>query len=407
MKRIERVRLYPTPRQRERLRLALDVTRQLYNALLEQRREAHRRCGVAVRGKDQYAELTALRTEDARIAAVYRECEDAVLHRLDLAFAAFFRRIKRGQEKPGYPRFKPASRWAQLEYPHGERALKFNAQQSRVRVPGVGSLRLRKGRAVPPFGRAWLVCKNERWYACFECERAMQPLPPNDTILGIDRGVHLLAAISSGELINNRAFGERNWQRVAKHQRALEACTVRDAAWRVRNAADPRREAAKLRLARAKEREANRRRDYLHKKARDIVGMAGVIGLEALNLRAMTRSARGTIDNPGKNVRAKAALNRRMLDTGFGQFERLIVEKAEEAARLVVRVDARFSSQQCSRCGHTARESRRKRRFCCVRCGFTTHADVNAALVIRGRVQLTLLRMPDAGAEPVTQYDVA
>ena len=275
MKRIERVRLYPTARQRERLQFALDVTRQLYNALLEQRREAHRRRGIAIRSKDQYAELTALRGEDARIAAVYRECEDAVLHRLDLAFAAFFRRIKRGQEKPGYPRFKPAARWAQLEYPHGERALKFNAKQSRVRIPGIGSLRLRKGRPVPPFGRAWLVCKNDRWYACFECERAAKPLEPSNAILSIDRGVHVLAAVSSGELIKNRAFGERNRQRIATHQRALEACTVRDAAGCVRNAADPRRRAAKLRLARAKEREANRRRDYLHKKAREVVDEAG------------------------------------------------------------------------------------------------------------------------------------
>ncbi len=407
MKRIERVRLYPSARQRERLHFALDVTRQLYNALLEQRREAHRRRGVAIRSRDQYAELTALRSQDARIAAVFRECEDAVVHRLDLAFAAFIRRKKRGEEKPGYPRFKPESRWAQLEYPHGDRALKFNAEQSRVRVPGIGSIRLRKGRLVPPFGRAWLVCKNERWYACFECERAMKPLPQSDTILGIDRGVHVLAATSAGALISNRAFGERNRRRIAQHQRALEACTIRDVAGRVHNACDPRRRAAKLRLARAKEREANRRRDDLHKKAREIVSTAGIIGLEALNLRGMTRSAKGTVEQPGTNVRAKAALTRRMLDAGFGQFERLITEKAEEAARMVVRVDAHFSSQECSRCGHIARESRRRRRFCCVRCGFETHADVNAALVIRRRVQLALLRMPNGGAEPVTQHDAA
>jgi putative transposase len=126
-----------------------------------------------------------------------------------------------------------------------------------------------------------------------------------------------------------------------------------------------------------------------------------------LNLRRMVRSAKGTVEQPGINVRAKAVLNRRILDAGFGQFERFIIEKAEEAARLVVRVDARFSSQECSRCGHVARENRRRRRFCCVRCEFTTHADVNAALVIRRRVQLALSRMPNAGAEPVTQQDAA
>jgi len=402
VKRIERIRLYPTPRQRERLRFALDVTRELYNALLEERREAYRRRAVVVTSKSQYRELTALRSEDARLAAVYRECEDAVLHRLDLAFRAFFRRMKAGED-PGFPRFKPARRWKQLEFTHGDRALKFDTEQRRVAIPGIGSVRLRKGRCVPEFGRAWLVCKNERWYACFECERAVAPLQKNNRIVGIDRGVHVLAATSEGLLITNRAFGERNRQRIARLQRELEACTVRDAAGRAGNRDDAKRKAVQLRLARAKEREANRRRDYLHKQTRTIVNGAGIIALEALNLRAMVRSAKGTPENPGRNVRAKSALTRRLLDAGFFQFERLIAEKAEEAARVVVRVDARFSSQECSRCEHVARESRRRRRFCCVRCGFATHADVNAALVIRGRAQLRALRMPDAGAEPVAQ----
>jgi putative transposase len=173
---------------------------------------------IIVSSKQQYAELTALRKEDARVAAVYRECQDAVLHRLDLAFAALFRRIKRG-ETPGYPRFKRAARWSQLEFPHGNRALKFDARQRRVTIPGIGAVRLRKGRTVPAFGRAWIVCKNLRWYACFECERAATPLPKTAKLVGIDRGVHVLAATSEGVLVDNRAFGERNRQRIARHQR--------------------------------------------------------------------------------------------------------------------------------------------------------------------------------------------
>ncbi|HZY99348.1 MAG TPA: helix-turn-helix domain-containing protein [Candidatus Baltobacteraceae bacterium] len=101
MKRIERVRLYPTPRQERALRFMLDVTHELYNALLQERRDAYRLRGVSVSAKHQYAEITALRRPsewiDRRLGAVYRECEDAVLHRLDLAFAAFFRRCKRGE----------------------------------------------------------------------------------------------------------------------------------------------------------------------------------------------------------------------------------------------------------------------------------------------------------------------
>jgi putative transposase len=80
-----------------------------------------------------------------------------------------------------------------------------------------------------------------------------------------------------------------------------------------------------------------------------------------------------------------------MLDAGFGLLRQMIVAKAEEAARTLVEVESRFSSQECSRCGHIARESRRRRRFCCVACGYRSHADVNAALVIRGRAQLALM----------------
>ena len=150
----------------------LDVTRELYNALLQQRRDAYRLRRVTVTAKMQYAEMTALRAEDARVRAVYRESQDAVLHRLGLAMAAFFRRCKRG-EKAGHPRFKSRRRWKQVEFPHGDRALRFDQAQQRVKIPSVGVVKLRKGRQIPAtYKRAWVVRKNDRWYASFECERA-------------------------------------------------------------------------------------------------------------------------------------------------------------------------------------------------------------------------------------------
>ena len=395
VKRIERIRLYPTTRQAAALGVTLDVTRELYNALLQQRRDAYRLRKVTVTAKMQYAEITALRAEDHRLRAVYRETEDAVLHRLDLAMTAFFRRCKRG-EKAGYPRYKSWRRWQQVEFPHGNRALRFDQVQQRVNIPGVGAVKLRKGRQVPAtYGRAWVVRKNDRWYACFECERAVRPLPPTNEVIGVDRGVHVLAALSDGRLIANAAVGERRKAATARLQREVEAATVHDRAGRVINGREYPRIKARERLARAKEREANARRDYVHKVARLLVNGADVIALEKLNLRAMTRSAKGSVARPGRNVRAKAGLNRVVLDSAFGLLRQMIVAKAEEAARTVVEVDSRFSSQECSRCEHVARESRRRRRFYCVGCGYRNHADVNAALVIRGRAQLARKSEPD------------
>src|SRR5580693_9507621 len=225
---MHRVRLYPSASQIARLCFALDVTRQLYNVLLDQRRYVWASRRHPVNGKAQYAELTALRAEDARIAAVYRECEDAVLHRLDLAFAAFFRRCRQG-EAPGYPRYRPASRWKQLEYPHGDRALKLSAAQDRVRIPGVGTVSVRKGRAIPAYGRGFVVEKNGRWYAVFECQREPEPLAPSAKVLGVDRGVRVLAATSDGVQIPGAQAAQRHRRVVTRLSRELDAVTQKDA----------------------------------------------------------------------------------------------------------------------------------------------------------------------------------
>jgi putative transposase len=312
---MERVRLYPSPSQERRLRFMLHETRHLYNALLDQRRYAWTSRRQSIGHKAQYAELTALRHDDPAVASVYRECQDAVLHRLDLAMQAFFRRVQRG-ETPGHPRFKPASRWKQLEFPHGDRALKLNNAQTKVRIPGVGTVRLRKGRSIPEFGRAFIVEKNGRWYAVFETDRVLEPLAATGKAVGIDRGVRVLAATSDGDLIENIRLGDRNRERVALHQRDLDARTTKDALGRVLNRRDPGRIMAILRLARAKEREANARRDHLHKVSRKIVNRYDLIAVEQLRLRSMTRSAKGTVEEPRENVAAKAGLNRALLVPG-------------------------------------------------------------------------------------------
>src|SRR5215469_3190594 len=219
MKRIYEVRLYPTLLHCAALEFALRVTRELYNAGLQQRREAYRLQQRNV-ARDQPKELTRLRKEDVRLRGVYRECLDAVLHRLDLAFAAFFRRAKAGAA--GFPRFRSLRRWRQLEFPHGNRALRFDAAQSKLYVPTAGWIKVRKGRAVPlTYKRAWLVRKNGRWYAQFECRIEATPLPKTGVMRGYDRGVRVLAASSEGEFIENPRFLERGRLKIERAQRCV------------------------------------------------------------------------------------------------------------------------------------------------------------------------------------------
>jgi putative transposase len=185
------------------------------------------------------------------------------------------------------------------------------------------------------------------------------PLAATGRSVGIDRGVRALLATSDGGLIENPRHAERHRVVVRGRQRHLERVTARDAAGRVRNGRDPVRQAVVQRLARAREREANARRDGLHKISRRIVDRYDVIAVEDLRLRAMTRSAKGTVEAPGRRLRAKAGLNRASQDAGLALLLTLIREKAANAARLVVSVDARYTSQTCAVRGHVARESPR------------------------------------------------
>jgi putative transposase len=142
MKRMERLKIYPTKRQALRLQVCLDVCRQLYNVALEQRRNAWRERRLFITYRIQSAQLTELRAADRRIKTVYRELQDVALRKLDLAFSAFFKRLRSGRT-PGFPRFRAAARYNTLEFSHGNRALRFLRAQRKVVVPGVGSVRIR------------------------------------------------------------------------------------------------------------------------------------------------------------------------------------------------------------------------------------------------------------------------
>ncbi|MBV9648397.1 MAG: transposase, partial [Candidatus Eremiobacteraeota bacterium] len=270
------------------------------------------------------------------------------------------------------------------------RALKLDERQRKVRIPSVGTVPLRKGRAIPDYGRAFVVTKNGRWYAVFECEREPVPQPPTGKLVGMDRGIRSLLVLSDGTHIGNPKQVERRRGAVERHQRELEMRTERDASRRVRNRQDPRRQAAVLRLARANEREKNARRDFLHKCSRTLVLEHDAIIIEALRVRNMLRSARGTLESPGRGVKSKSGLNRAIADAGWGMLVTLMREKAEYAVRTIVEVPAKNTSRTCAECGNVAKGNRKGAVFACVRCGHREDADVNAARVILARAQSAL-----------------
>jgi transposase len=186
-------------------------------------------------------------------------------------------------------------------------------------------------------------------------------------IVGVDRGVAVSAALSTGELLHARGLASRERTRLRRLEQKLP---------RARRGSN-RRARLKLAIARLRARETDRRKDWAEKASTDIAGRFDLIRVEDLQIRNMTRSAKGTRENPGRNVRQKSGLNREILRSGWGLLARRLEEKAPGR---VEKIHPAFTSQRCSACGQVDPKSRKSQAvFLCTACGYACHADVNAA----------------------------
>jgi len=359
VRRTYRYRLYPTRRQAQALEQQLGEACDLYNAALQHRRDAWHEQGRSVSLYDQDAELKTLRAEGILDPEVSFNSQRATLRRLDRAMQAFYRRCKAG-EKPGYPRFRSRQRFDTLEWAIGNGAAVTDA--GRLRLQAVGHVKLKMHRALPAGAKlctAQVTRRNGRWFASIALDGvAPRPLPATGESVGLDLGVSTFAALSTGELIAG-----------PRAQRAA-AAKVRRAARRVarrQRGSHGRRKAATL-LGRHREHERNVRRDHAHKLSRQLVERFDVIAVENLNVRGLARSA----------------LARDVNDQGWGQFLTYLADKAEDAGRQVIPVDARNTSRTCAECGTIAAKTLEQRVHECA-CGYRADRDVNAARVVLAR----------------------
>jgi transposase len=206
-----------------------------------------------------------------------------------------------------------------------------------------------------------------RWHVAFAVIPSPIDGPGTGAVVGIDRGVVVSAALSTGEKLHCPGLTPRERARLRRLERKLA---------RAKRGASRRRE-VKTAVARLKSRETARRKDWAEKASTDLARRFDVVRVEDLRIQAMTRSARGSSDTPGQNIAQKAGLNREIRKSGWG----LLVSRLEDkASGRVEKVPPAFTSQRCSACGHIAAESRESQAlFCCVACGYACNADVNAA----------------------------
>jgi putative transposase len=216
------------------------------------------------------------------------------------------------------------------------------------------------------------------------------PAPGTGEMAGIDRGVAVSAALSTGELLRCPALTPRQQQRMRRLERKLARC----------KRGSGRRGRVKRAVALLKARECDRRKDWCEKTSTDLARRFDVIRVENLTIKNMTASARGTAEAPGRNVRQKAGLNRGILASGWGLLVRRLEDKAPGR---VEKIYPAYTSQRCSACGHVAAGSRESQAlFCCAACGNTLNADVNAARNIAAGHAVTA-RGGDGATRPVNR----
>jgi putative transposase len=368
--------LRPTVKQAAALTQCLEAHRQLYNAALEERREAYRRAKISIRYGDQSAQLKEIRADDPDHARWSFSSQQATLRRLDKAFRAFFDRVKAGRT-PGFPRFKGRGWFDTVEWPRDGDGCRWDSQPQHptttyVRLQGIGQVRVHQHRRMSGTVKTISVKREgARWFVVLSCDDVpAEPLPATGAVAGIDMGVASLATTSDGDHIDNQRHLAASADRLAAAQRELAR----------KKRGSKRRRKAVARVAALHATVRRQRLDGAHKAALALVRDYDLIVHEDLRIANMTRSASGTIEQSGRNVAQKSGLNRSILDAGWGVFLTVLAHKAESAGRELIAVNPANTSRTCARCGHCAAENRVTQAvFRCTACRHEAHADVNAA----------------------------
>jgi putative transposase len=346
--------LRPTKQQAQVLSAWIESCRCLYNAALEQRRDAYRKVRKTVSLYDQYKDLTNLRTEP-EWKTISAEVLRSSLTRLDRAFKAFFRRVENG-EKSGYPRFKGKGRYDSFSFGASDPVI---VDKDRVKIPLIGYVRFHRYRQLPAQSKIKEVqikrSKTDQWYVHFilDLGEASKKIVPK-TSIGIDLGLTHFATLSNDEQIDNPRFYRNSEKVLARRQRKLARKQRKSRS----------RERARILVAKAHQCIQNQRKDFARKTAKELVGRYDLIAVEDLNIKGMVQT-----NNFGKSI----------TDVSWGYFLHCLAYKAEEAGKWVIGVNPRNTSQTCSGCGKIVKKDLSERTHSCPFCGLVLDRDHNAA----------------------------
>ena len=288
---------------------------------------------------------------------------------LEQAFKNFFR-------DRGYPKFKKKGRHDSFRLPQGITLTnQLSKKVGQVQLPKLGIVRFTKSKEIEGKIKNATISKTcRRWYIAFNCELALlKPDQKPQSAIGIDRGIKTFAQCSDGTSISAVSPLKKNLDKLAKLQRKLSKKKKFSSNWRK----------IKAKIEKLHYHIANVRKDFLHKSSTQLAKSHSLIVMEDLRTKDMTKSAKGTKENPGTNVKAKSGLNRSILDQGWHMFQQYLSYKLSWRAGQLILIPPKNTSTKCRICGHIAKENRiNQAKFQCIQCGHTEDADLNASINI-------------------------
>jgi putative transposase len=368
MRKAFKYRIYLTNGQRRLLNLTVEECRWVYNQTLATRRDAYEQ-GVSLSWYETKAMLPLWKESRPSLKLAHSQVLQNVTQRVDLAFQAFFRRVREGADDPGYPRFKSFGRYDSITYPQYGNGVEIRGND--LIVSKIGRVNVVWHRPVE--GQIKTVtlrrARTGKWYVSFSVEVEPERLPLSAESVGVDVGLMSFATLSNGEQIANPRFYRRDEADLKRVQK------LKDAAKNAQKWDENRHR--KKALAHIHERIANRRSDFAHKRSRELVNTYQTIVFEDLAPQQM--GARG-----GRGMRKS------IMDVAWSQFVGMTIGKAEEAGRTVILVNPRDTSKMCSDCGELVEKKLSERTHTCPHCGLVMDRDRNAALNILHRGLQTL-----------------
>lgn len=357
MRKTFKYRLFPNKAQTRKFSQTLDACRWTYNHFLEERKNAWDNEQKSISRYDQVNTLPILKKEHEFLQLPQSQVLQEVAVRLDLAFRAFFRRIKSG-EKPGYPRFQGRYRYDSFTYPQSG----FKLLDNTVQLSKIGNVKAVIHRPIEGKIKTCTVKRSStnKWYVTFSCviehEPVAQPIQP---AIGIDMGLESFATFSDTEKIENPRFFRKEEKALKKAQRKLSAQKKRSKA----------RAKARKVVAHIHERIKWKRDNFAHQESRKIVDKYNTIAVENLSINDMQKD----------NYRC---MNKSIGDVAWRQFLSLLSFKAEWAGKKCIQVNPAYTSQTCSNCGTRKKLKLNHRQYDCPCCGLSLGRDHNAAINI-------------------------